>query len=335
MNLLINCPFKFNINNESKLKIGGIESLNIDLAREFINNEFNVTLSSISNKKIINKNNLKNISINQITKNSDKFSFDYIISSNDSTIFDYFPKAKKFLWLHNPLQIEKAIRKKQFIPIIKHKPTVIFVSEYLNKITSSLFFFKKRIVINNFLLSDFKIKKKDNNIRKPLFIWAVARSRGLNETIKMWIQNIHPSSKKAKFLIFGNDKFKFEFSKNFLKSKNIYFMGRVERKLLKKIYEKSTAMICLGHDETFCLNALEANSCGLPIISFGRTALSKFIIDGFNGFKINNFTELSQKIKFFLNKDDNFKKKIINNCFNHSKKFLLKNIFFHWNKLLK
>ena len=147
MNLLINCPFKFNINNESKLKIGGIESLNIDLAREFINNKFNVTLSSISNKRIINKNNLKNISINQITKNSDKFSFDYIISSNDSTIFDYFPKAKKFLWLHNPLQIEKAIRKKQFIPIIKHKPTVIFVSEYLNKITSSLFFFKKRIFI--------------------------------------------------------------------------------------------------------------------------------------------------------------------------------------------
>ena len=38
-------------------------------------------------------------------------------------------------------------------------------------------------------------------------------------------------------------------------------------------------MICLGYDETFCLNALEANSCGLPVITFGKTALNEMIID--------------------------------------------------------
>ena len=219
--------------------------------------------------------------------------------------------------------------------IIRNKPTSIFVSEYLNQITSSLYFFKKRVVINNFILSDFQIINKNTGIRKPFFIWSVARSKGLNDTIDIWINQVYPSTKKAKLLIFGNDKFNFKFSKNFLKSKNIYFKGRVERKLLKKIYEKSTAMICLGFDETFCLNALEANSCGLPVISFGKSALSKFIINSFNGFKVNNFNELSLTIKFLLNVDENFKKKIMNNCYNHSKKFLLKNIFPYWLKLLK
>ena len=41
-------------------------------------------------------------------------------------------------------------------------------------------------------------------------------------------------------------------------------------------------MICLGYDETFCLNALEANSCGLPIITFAKTALKDYSIPNYN-----------------------------------------------------
>ena len=61
--------------------------------------------------------------------------------------------------------------------------------------------------------------------------------------------------------------------------KNIHFFGRISKNKLKEIYQKSMGMICLGYDETFCLNALEANSCGLPVITFGKTALNEMIID--------------------------------------------------------
>ena len=37
-------------------------------------------------------------------------------------------------------------------------------------------------------------------------------------------------------------------------------------------------MICLGYDETFCLNAIEAMKMGLPVISLGKTALKDKII---------------------------------------------------------
>ena len=43
-------------------------------------------------------------------------------------------------------------------------------------------------------------------------------------------------------------------------------------------------MICLGYDETFCLNAIESFACGLPIITFGHTAVAE-ISNKKNSFK--------------------------------------------------
>ena len=334
MNILINCPIKFSIENLDKTNIGGIESLNIDLAKKFSKKNYNVTIATHLKKKVI-KNGIKNFPINQIVKNPDKYHFDRIISSNDSTIFNYFPNAKKFLWLHNPLQIEKAIRKKQLFSIIRNKPTAVFVSDYLNKITSSLYFFKKRVTINNFLLNDFIFNNTSFKKRKSTFVWSVARNKGLNETINMWINYIHPKTNEAKFIILGVNKFKSKFSNNYLESKNIYLKGRVNRRVLKKIYTESTAMICLGYDETFCLNALEANACGLPVISFGKSALSSFINNNYNGFIVKDFKSLAKKIENYLKMNKKYKLKIIKNCINHSKKYNVEKSFTYWIKLLK
>ena len=56
-------------------------------------------------------------------------------------------------------------------------------------------------------------------------------------------------------------------------------------------------MICLGYDETFCLNALEANACGLPVITLGKTVLKDYVINNFNGYIVNNFSDIALKIK--------------------------------------
>ena len=94
-------------------------------------------------------------------------------------------------------------------------------------------------------------------------------------------------------------------------------------------------MICLGYDETFCLNALEANSCGLPVITFGKTALGEMIVDKKNGFVINDFNDLGKKINDLIH----FKKKqrinLIKNSVQNSNKYNIKNIIYLWLKLLK
>jgi glycosyltransferase involved in cell wall biosynthesis len=333
MKLLINCPLNFGINNKLSNTLGGIETLNIELAKKFVLSDLDVTLAS--NCKVKKKvKNILNLPIHIIKKNSNNYHYDVIISSNDSTIFDYFPQSKKILWLHNPLQIEKSFRKKQFFSIIKNDINTVFVSDYLNKITSSLYLFKKRLVIPNFLPSIFTEKviiKK----RKPIFVWSVQREKGLNNTIEMWIKNINPLHINAKFYILGIDKLPNSLKPKYLKSKNIIHLGRVSKAKLRNIYTQSTAMICLGYDETFCLNAIEANSCGLPVISFGKTALIDLVKNNYNGFIVKDFKGLSKKIMYLLKSNNKIKLKFTNNCITYSKKFSLNSIFYAWLKLIK
>lgn len=333
MKILINCPSNFNISAHSLKKTGGIEALNFDLANFLAKKNMKISISSLC-KKSIKKNNIINLPIEFIKKNIKKYKFDAIISSNDSTIFNYFPNSKIFLWMHNKLQIEKSIRKKQLFSILKNKPNVIFVSEYLKNITTEIYPFKTRYVIPNFLTSDF-IPRLCAYKRNPIFVWSVQRDRGLYDTIDMWIDYIYPASNNAKFYIFGINKFNLKYKIHYLNSKNIFFKGRVSRKKLKEIYIKSTAMICLGYDETFCLNALEANSCGLPVFTFGKTALKELIINNYNGFVVNDFKALAIKILSFLEKKTKDQQKFRNNAIIFSKKYLLSNIVYKWLKLLK
>ena len=333
MNILLSCPSKFSLVSKNLKKLGGIESLNLELAKTLSKENINVTLATDCKKTII-KNKITNIPIDKLKSNSKNFSFDSIITSNDTSLYSYFNKSKKILWLHNKLQIEKAIRKKKFFSINYHRPHAVFVSNYLSNFTSSLLLFKKRFVISNFL-SNFFIVKKMNFDRKKIFIWSVQRDRGLSELIEIWINKIYQRDKSLKLYIFGVNN-KISKPKNtFLKSKNIFFFGRVSKSKLKSTYLNSLAMICLGYDETFCLNALEANSCGLPIITFGETALKDFSISNYNSIIAKNFNDLENKIFYLSSLNKRKKNALIRNSFNHSKKFRLNIISKLWIKLFK
>ena len=333
MNILLYCPSKFSLESKNLKKLGGIESLNLELAKALSKENINVTLGTDCKKTII-KNKITNIPIYKLKSNAKKFFFDSIVTSNDTSLYSYFKNSKKILWLHNKLQIEKAIRKKKFFPINYHRPHVVFVSNYLSNFTSSFLLFKKRFIISNFLSNFFIIKKMNFN-RKKIFVWSVQRNRGLNELIEIWINKIYQRDKSVKLYIFGvNNKI----SKSkliFLRSKNIFFYGRVSKSRLKSTYLNSLAMICLGYDETFCLNALEANSCGLPIITFGKTALKDYSISNYNSIIAKNFNDLENKIFYLLSLSKHKKDILIRNSFNHSKKFRLNIIYKLWVKLFK
>ena len=96
---------------------------------------------------------------------------------------------------------------------------------------------------------------------------------------------------------------------------------------------RDRGMICLGYDETFCLNAIEANACGLPVITFGETALKDMIKNNYNGLIVKDYRSLSLKILELLNKDQFIKKKYINNSIRSSKKYHFNKIKKKWIKL--
>ena len=247
--------FNTSINKQNYNKLGGIESLNIGLFNNLKNTYQHIALK-YRNKKVSLKN-----------------QWDVIISSNNARVFNKDKKQKYILWIHNKIQIEKAIRKRQLIPILSNDIHAVFVSKYLERVTSKIYNFKSRNIIPNFLDKKFEDQKL-NFKRKPMFIWSVQRDEGLNETIGMWIKTIQKNNSFAELHVFGIKNFKIY--KN-LEKNNIFFHGRVDKNILIKFYKKSMAMICLGYDETFCLNAIESMSCGLPILSFKKTALKDLI----------------------------------------------------------
>ncbi len=302
MKILLN--FNNKINKKNKNKLGGIETVNFNL---FNNLKKKFKYIYIKPRKNIN-------------------SYDVIISSNDAKIFNKYKSNKYILWLHNKLQIEKAIRKRQFFPIIFNNIEAVFVSNYLKNITSRIYNFKNKTVIPNFLDKRFENLKISYN-RKQIVVWAVSRDRGLEETINLWKKRFYLKFPKAEFHIFGNivpDGKKLE-------KYNIYLHKRVSKEVLINYYKKSTCSICLGYDETFCLNAIESMSCGTPVLSFKMTALNDLIINNVNGFKVDNFNDLGNKIEKLLIPNKK-RLKLIQKTLNFSKKYYFNKIKLKWIK---
>ena len=311
-NTLIYYNTKENLN---KKKLGGIETLNINLF------------------KVLKKHRNKCHISNKITKKICKIKWNNIISSNDAKIFDKVNAQNNYLWLHNKLQVEKAIRKKQIFSIIRNKINAVYNSKYLYDNTSKLYFFNKNLVIPNFLSKEFENVSVNYN-RKPFFVWSVQRNKGLDKVIDIWINDIYPKNKKFKLFIFGISKSNLDkYNLKRLSNYNVYYKGRVNKQTLIGFYRKSLAMICLGYDETFCLNAIESFACGLPIITFGYTAVAEISTQQ-NSFKISNYNDIAKLIIQIANMNLKSRKKLINNCIKFSRNYHLNLIINKWLKLI-
>lgn len=311
MKILINVNTKQNLNNNKNL--GGVEVLNYDLSKHLSKNH-DVFLTNTINKNIKNKK------------------WDIIISSNDSKIFNSVYSKRKILWLHNKLQIEKAFRKKQLFSLLFNNIEAVFVSKFLDKKTSKFYNFKQRSVIPNFLPKIYNNQKKNiyKTKRKKKIVWSVQRDRGLKDFVNIWNLKIKPLYPKAELHVFSiNPKKNIHFKKN-----NIFFHGRVQRKKLINFYKQSSGMICLGYDETFCLNAIESMRMGLPVISLCETALKEIIKHNRNGFAVNSLSNIDKTIIKLFNLSDTKFNKLSKSSIAFAEKYNSQKIFKKWDKLI-
>ena len=310
MNILQYVNTTQNLNNHNNL--GGIEILNYDLAN-FFKKKHNIILSNTLSRKILSIN------------------WDIVISSNDSRIFNHIQTKRKILWLHNKLQLEKAFRKKQLFSLLFNNIEAVFVSKYLKKDTSRLYNFSKRTVIPNFLPSIFEKNKSSKNKKnkKNLFVWSVQRKLGLDELINVWKKKIYSLNSNCELHIFGVN-----YKNNKLIKYNIFCHGKIPRQKLLNFYKKSIGMICLGYDETFCLNAIEAMKMGLPIVSLGKTALNEIIEDKKNGYLIDNINNIDKPIFSLINLDTPRRDSLSKYCIKFASNYNSNIIFKDWEKLI-
>jgi glycosyltransferase involved in cell wall biosynthesis len=331
MKLLFIINSLIDFNNKNQNKNGGIEHCNVELAKRLSLFGHGVSLVSKVKKKQ-KKFNIVNLPFDYLDRRDFGNAYDVIISSNYSRAFKYKQKSINVLWMHNELQVEKSLRKKEFLPIILHRPHVVFVSNYLKQLTSSFYPFKSKTVIPNGCSELFINNKRNKNI-KPIFIWTVKRDKGLAEIIDIYCKIIFKKLDHAELHVHGLNVPK---TKNIIidyDKFNIKFFGIVDRDFLARKYKYSTAMLHPGYDETFCISALEALASGLPIITFNRSALAERVINNVNGYIIKTFEDMAEKsIYLALNKYQ--LNKLSNNAIKCSKEFCWNNVAHKWNKYL-
>ena len=301
--------------------IGGIEGTTIALAESLARKKHDVSVINQNNHtkcQCINNVHWSNYNIFDF---NDPSNFpDILIANNDAPFFNYFPNLKNLhntqyiLWLHNPVSLLKTIKKKKIFPIIKYRPTAVFLGEKHQASCNILHPFKKRIIIPHGLTNDFFSQTpKNTHKRKKQAIFFSQPYRGFKEVIDIWITYISKSNKNAELKAYVGDinlnEYKIPYTHKELDNYGVTLMPKVEKSILIEDLKKSRCMIYLGHhDETFCMTAIEANAMGVPIISYGRGSLAERIVNNYNGFCINEGSakEIGNKAHDLLNNDNLF-----------------------------
>ncbi|MBU0527962.1 glycosyltransferase family 4 protein [Candidatus Micrarchaeota archaeon] len=126
---------------------------------------------------------------------------------------------------------------------------------------------------------------------------------------KLWIAGRGPEESKLKKLAIDlkiND--------------SVKFFGYVDTKKKPELLSRAHIMLFPAVREGWGLVVLEANACGTPVIGYNTYGLRDSIIDGVNGFLVDNVKSMSAKAIELLS-DTNKINSLCESSLEHSKKF--------------
>ena len=271
----------FSIADADTGQIGGIETTNIELARQFAARGHEVVLASPTAEET-RHDDVLNIPLSR----APDIHAEFVISSNNTAPLRNLPTAgSSALWVHNPLIIERLIRKGQMGSLLTRRPHAVFLSEHSLRATSRLLPFRSRRVIHHGIARVFR-ESPPTDGSKPIVVWASDPHRGLRETLEIWGSKILPAVPQAEFHIFGPAEAFLGQEAIRFKNQQVHFHGRQPQERIAEIYGKARLMLYPGDErisETFCLAAAEAQCMGLPVITSGVGAMKERVTHGHNG----------------------------------------------------
>ncbi len=290
--------------NSSELR--GAELAIINYSEELVKKKYQVTvINNCKNEILINGVQYKNI------KNiKSKLSCDVAIANSDANYFKYVDAKRNLLLSHSIQTFEKFLRNKQLIAFMRYKPTVLCFSKYQfdkrNYITS---FFGKRMIVPS-IDNDFFSFKLENKINKDAIFYSRFDRNG-EYVINLWKNIFTKLNSSSKLYINSDFANQGEFSRF-----NIIKKPYLEKNNLIEFLSNFRILIIPGHKgEVFCNVAEEAKAMCIPIVTMGIGALKERVINNYNGYVCNNFTDFEEKILTLMNNDEiylKFKKNLYN-----------------------
>ena len=275
----------------SDLALGGIEACNLELARALAKRGHRVSLAGTGRAQArtdpfgVTHLGLAEAATGQV---------DTIVVSNIATDFDALrrPGASPVDWMHNPLRLEKAVRKGYFGPLYRHRPRAVFPSEDLAERTFR-YPFAAREVIGHGLDPAFlgAVAAKHDPTEPARFVFASQPHRGLDRVLRLWRELVSPALPRAELHLLGAAPAALADP-----AARIHVRGRLTKREMIDVYAGARAMLYPGaEDETFCLAALEAQCVGLPIVTMGIGALKERVSQGTDGFICHDDVDFADK----------------------------------------
>jgi len=151
-----------------------------------------------------------------------------------------------------------------------------------------------------------------NNKSDFVFVGRLEEAKGIVNLIKSW------KKIDKKLTIIGDGPLRNYINEN--TSENIQYLGNLDNDEVKKILMQSKYLIQLSKwYETFGLTIIEAFQMGTPVIGLDIGTRKNFIVDGYNGFLLNNVDEL----KSTIDKADQYEfyEKLVENALDTAKEY--------------
>jgi hypothetical protein len=286
------CPTRtrFTLADRGTALLGGIETTTIELAAALSARGHQLVVATRQDVGAVDASGILNVPL----ADAGAYPADLVVSSNDPRPLAAAPsQARRVMWLHNPLALEKAARRGYVRSILTLRPDAVFVGTVARAAMSRLYPFASRTIIPHGVADIFRLARPSGG-RSRRFVWASQRQRGLEPTLGAWERCTPLREAGAELHVYGTAAAEIGWDLERAVAARVTFHPRQDQAGLVAAYQGARAMIYPGAlDETFCLAAAEAHTMGLPVVTLGIGSLSERVQHGINGLVATTHAELA------------------------------------------
>ncbi|MHC1681564.1 MAG: glycosyltransferase [Clostridiaceae bacterium] len=267
-----------------------------------------------------------------------------IFNRSDHVLPLLLKRGKKILISHGSSENDKLFYNRQrlkriYLAIserlaIKYMDAVVLVSidglnyykkkyeKYENKFHYIPTFFDDKKFYN-------KSSKKEIDCINYLYTGRFVKAKGMYELLE-YVKYLNNNNVNFKLTLIGEG----ELDYIFYNERNVKIVHNLKQEEVCDYLNESDIFLFFSYFEGTPLSLIESLAVGTPAITSNFSEFRNIIIDGYNGFKIDNITENFDVIleKSYIIKND--QQKFKNNCMEFSLDFEINNVMTQWNNLI-
>jgi len=242
---------------------------------------------------------------------------DLYVANRSAHLLTHVPgAAQKFFWLHNDPGY--LLKPRYLAPLLRHWPTLVFVSHAQAKAASPVLPGRKRHVIALGLDAAFR-DAGERAPPAPLALYAANPLRGLATLAPLWTNAIAPGLPQARLQVhtglglYGapakpRTKTAMQAAIDAARAAigpQFALDDLLDRTQLAATLLATRVYLYPGDEtETFCLSVAEAQAMGVPCVVMARGALVERVVHGSTGFVANSDAEFAEAARRLLADDE-------------------------------